>query len=98
MGGMRRWGSLGSQRLGSQAGPIKGQPRVLVLDPQIDQAFPSPTSLLNPNEVTAMRENQIQREGEEEDDDEEGEDTQTGKGHQTRSLFLAAPQLRGAWC
>lgn len=38
-----------------------------------------------------MRENQIQRGGEEEDD--EGEETQTGKGHQTRSLFLATQQL-----
>ena len=39
-----------------------------------------------------MRENQIQRGGEKEDDDE-GEEIQTGKGHQTRSLFLATQQL-----
>ena len=44
-----------------------------------------------------MKENQSKRQGEEEDD-EEGEETQTEKGHQTRSLFLATQQLRGAWC
>lgn len=44
-----------------------------------------------------MRENQIKREGEDEDD-KEGEEIQTEKGHQTRSLFLATQQLRGAWC
>lgn len=43
-----------------------------------------------------MKEIQTKREGEEEDDDE-GEETQTGKGHQTRSLFLATQQQRGAW-
>ena len=77
---------------GPQVGPSKGQSRVLVLHPQIHQAFPSSVNLLNPNEVTAMRENQIQRGGEKEDDDE-GEEIQTGKGHQTRSLFLATQQL-----
>lgn len=80
-----------------EAAPIKGQTRVLVLDPQIDQAFPSSITLLNPNEVIAMRENQIKRQGEEEDDDE-GEETQTEKGRQTRSLFLATQKLCGVWC
>ena len=77
---------------GPQVGPSKGHSRVVVLHPQIHPAFPSSISLLNPNEVTAMRENQIQRGGEEEDDDEE-EQTQTEKGHQTRSLFLATQHL-----
>lgn len=44
-----------------------------------------------------MRENHIGREGEEVGDDE-GEETRTGKGHQTRSLFLATQQLQRAWC
>lgn len=77
---------------------MKGQPRVLVLDPQTDLAFPSSTNPLHPNEVTAMTEKQIEREGEEEDEEEEGEETQTGKGHQTRLLFLATQRLRGTWC
>lgn len=53
--------------MGAGAGRIRGQPRVLVLDPQIHQDSPSSVSLLNPNEVIAMRENQIQERGEEED-------------------------------
>lgn len=81
---------------GREAGLIRSQPRVLVLDPQIYQAFPSSINLSNPNEVTEMKENQTKREGGEEDDDE-GEETQTEKGRQTRSLFLATQQLRGAW-
>lgn len=45
--------------MGPGAGRIRGQP--------IHQDFPSPARLLNPNEVIAMRENQIKREREDED-------------------------------